>query len=197
MQQASAQHVLVIDASFGGMRLDDLDRYLCDMRAWVLQCCRTALASGQDSGRVGKLPGAMLEALAAACGCSGDPMRFLSYDDDDVPHRILARQLGLSRMGTAIMVLSAALRLWGDLAQLYQKLGFTGKAIVDERLLAALLGCDEAAVARELDPGAPLAVTGACKLGPGARGYAPVVVHGTVLRRLAGEKFLDARARQS
>jgi hypothetical protein len=194
MQQASAQHVLVIDASYSGMSLDDLDRYLCDMRAWVLQCCRTALASGQASGRVGKLPGAMLEALSAACGCTGNAARFLQYGED-APHVALARQMGLSKLGAAILVLSAALRLWGDIAQLYMKIGFTGKAIVEERLLAALLGCDQAAVARELD--GTLALTGACKLGPGPRPSAPVIVHGMVVRRLAGEKFLDARARLS
>ena len=196
MQQASAQHVLVIDATYGGMSLDDLDRYLCDMRAWVLQCCRTALASGQASGRVGKVPGAMLEALAAACGCTGDAVRFMRYGDD-VPHLALARQLGLSKMGTAIMVLSAAQQLWGDIAQLYMKIGFTGKAIIEERLLAALIGCDQAAVARELDAGSSLALTGVCKLGPGARPNSPVIVHAMVVRRLAGEKFLDARARLS
>ena len=196
MHQVSAQNVLVIDASVGGMRLDALDRYLSDMRAWVLQSCRTAFAAGSSCGRIGKLPGAMLEALVKACGSSGDAARFLRYGDD-VPHLALARQLGLSRMATVVMVLSAAQKLWGDIAQLYQKLGFTGKAVVEESLLAALIGCDQSTVERELDSGSPLAVTGACRFASSARPYAPVIVHPVVVRRLAGEKFLDARARLS
>jgi hypothetical protein len=192
MQQVSDQHVLVFDASFRGMRLDALDQYLSDMRAWVVQSCRTALAAGTACGRIGRLPGAMLDALVTACGSSGDAVRFMRYSGD-VPHVALARQLGLSAMATAIMVLSAAPRLWGDIAQLYAKIGFTGKAIVEERLLAALLGCDRAAVKRELDSRAPLAITHVCKIEAGARPDAPVIVHSTVVRRLAGEKFLDAR----
>ncbi|MBL9019198.1 MAG: hypothetical protein JNL83_33725 [Myxococcales bacterium] len=194
MQQVSAQNVLVLDASFGGMSLGALDRYLSDMRAWVLQSCRMALAAGTACGRIGTLPGALLEALVGACGASGDAARFVA-SGEDVPHRLLARQLGLSRLGSAIMVLAAAPRLWGDLAQLYSNIGFTGKAIVEEGLLAALLGCDRGAIERELDPGAPLTVTGVCRLGPGARPTAPVIVHAMVVRRLAGEKVHDARPR--
>ena len=50
---------------------------------------------------------------------------------------------------------------------------------------------------RELDAGAPLVVAGACRFASNARPNAPLIVHPLVVRRLAGEKFLDARARLS
>lgn len=189
----SRQDRLVISASVGGLSLQALDGYLADMRAWVLGNCRVALAAGTASGRIGEKPGAMLDALIAAGGtATGDLERFLRYDAK-APHVALARQCGYSGLATAVLVLSAAPILWGDFAQLYKMIGFTGRAIVEERLLAALLNKDHATIAAEIDPGAPLAVTGVCKLGPGTRPNAPLIVHPLVVRRLAGEKFYDAR----
>jgi hypothetical protein len=191
MQHHSRQNCLVFNATVGGLTLTALDRYLADMRAWVIGNCKVALAAGTASGRIGKLPGAMFDALVTASGARGSVDRFVRADAD-APHVALSRQLGLSPLATAIAVLSAAPKLWGDFAQVYMKIGFTGRAIVEERLLAALLNKDHATIAKELDPGAPLAITGVCKLGPGARPNAPVIVHPLVVRRLAGEKFFDA-----
>lgn len=189
----SRQDIIVIHASVGGLPLAALDRYLADMRAWVLANCQVALAAGTRSRRIDALPGALLDALIAAGGtASGDLARFLRYDAT-APHVAIARQFGLSGIATAILVLAAAPQLWGDFAQLYKKIGFTGRAIVEERLLAALLNKDRETIAAELDPGASLAVTGVCKLGPGTRPNAPLIVHPLVVRRLAGERFLDAR----
>jgi hypothetical protein len=185
MEQLSGQHVLVINATVGGLTLGALDRYLADMRAWVLAHCRVALESGTASGRIGKIPGAVMDALiAAGGGTTGDVARFLRYDAD-APHVALARQLGLSSTATAILVLSAAPQLWGDVAQLYAKIGFTNRAIAEARLLAALLNVDVATIMRELGHGTHLSLTGAWFCGK---------VHPLILRRLAGEKFLDARA---
>lgn len=176
----------------GGLPLQALDRYLADMRAWVLGNCRVALAAGTACGRIGTRPGAMLEALIAAGGtASGEIARFLRYDAT-APHVALARQFGLSGTATAMIVLAAAPQLWGDLAQLYKMIGFTGRAIVEERLLAALSDYDLARISAELDPGAPLVVTGVCRHGPGTRPNAPLVVHPIVVRRLAGARFYDA-----
>lgn len=187
----SRQDRIVITASVGGLTLAALDRYLADMRAWVLGNCRVALAAGTASGRIGEKPGAMLDALIAAGGtATGDLDRFLRYDAT-APHVALARQFGFSSTATALIVLAAAPQLWGDFAQLYKMIGFTGRAIVEERLLAALLDMDRATIAAEIDPGAPLAVTGVCKLGCGTRPNAPLIVHPLVVRRLAGEKFYD------
>jgi len=189
----SPQDQLVIKAAVGGLTLAALDQYLADMRAWVLGNCRVALAAGAASGRIGEKPGALLEALIAAGGtATGDLERFLRYDAE-APHMALARQFGFSGTATALVVLAAAPQLWGDLAQLYKMIGFTGRAIVEERLLAALLNMDHGVIAAEIDPGAPLAVTGVCKLGYGTRPSSPLVVHPLVVRRLAGEKFYDAR----
>lgn len=161
MQQLSGQHVLVINATVGGLTLGALDRYLADMRAWVLAHCRAALAAGTASGRIGKIPGALMDALiAAGGGATGDAARFLCYDAD-APHVALARQLGLSGAATAILVLSAAPQLWGDLAQLYSKIGVTSRPIAEARLLAALLNVDLATIMRELGHGSLLALTGA------------------------------------
>jgi hypothetical protein len=182
---------MVISARVGGLGLAALDEYLADMRAWVLGNCRVALAAGTASGRIGEKPGAMLDALIAAGGtATGDLERFLRYDAK-APHVALARQFGFSGPATALIVLAAAPQLWGDFAQLYKMIGFTGRAIVEERLLAALLNMDRATIAAEIDPGAPLAVTGVCKLGCGTRPNAPLIVHPLVVRRLAGEKFHD------
>lgn len=192
MQQHSRLDVLVINPTVKGLSLGALDRYLADMRAWVLGNCRVALTAGVASGRIDETPGAMLDALIAAGGtASGDVARFLRYDAT-APHVALARQLGLSGMATAIMVLAAAPSLWGDFAQLFLKIGFTGRAIVEERLLGALLDKDRASIASELEPGAPLVHTGVCQLGAGTRPNARVIVHPLVIRRLAGEKFFDA-----
>ncbi len=192
--QHSRHDVIVINASIGGLPLAALDQYLADMRAWVLGNCRVALAAGTASGRIDALPGALLDALIAAGGtASGDLSRFLRYDAQ-APHVALARQFGLSGVAIAIAVLAAAPQLWGDFAQLYKKIGFTGRAIVEERLVAALLNKDRQTISRELDQGATLMVTGVCKLGAGTRPNAPLVVHPLVVRRLAGERFLDARA---
>jgi len=189
--QHSRQDRIVIKAAVGGLSLAALDCYLADMRAWVLGNCRVALAAGTASGRIGEKPGAMLDALIAAGGtATGDLDRFLRYDAT-APHVALARQCGFSGVATAILVLSAAPQLWGDFAQLYKMIGFTGRAIVEERLLAALLNTDRATIAAEIDPGGPLAVTGVCKLGPGTRPNVPLIVHPLVVRRLAGEKFYD------
>jgi len=191
--QHSGQHVRVISTSIGGLSLAALDTYLADMRAWVLANCRIALAAGTGSGRIGEAPGAMLDALIAAGGtASGEVARFLRYDAK-APHVALSRQLGLSGLATAIAVLAAAPQLWGDFAQLYKMIGFTGRAIVEERLLAALLNKDRATIAAELEPSAPLSITGVCKLAAGTRPNAPVIVHPLIVRRLAGEKFYDAR----
>ncbi len=191
--QHSRQDVIVINASIGGLTLGALDQYLADMRAWVLGNCRVALAAGTASSRIGEAPGAMLDALIEAGGtATGDLDRFLRYDAK-APHVALARQCGFSGTAMAILVLAAAPQLWGDFAQLFKMIGFTGRAIVEERLLAALLNTDRATIAAEIDPGAPLAVTGVCKLGPGTRPNAPLIVHPLVVRRLAGEKFYDAR----
>lgn len=190
--QHSRQDRVVITAAVGGLPLQALDRYLADMRAWVLGNCRVALTGGAACGRIGRTPGAMLDALIAAGGtASGDVARFLRYEAT-APHVAIARQFGLSSTATAILVLAAAPQLWGDLAQLYKMIGFTGRAIVEERLLAALSNLDLAVIAAELDPGAPLAVTGACKHGPGTRPNAPLIVHPIIVRRLAGAKFYDA-----
>lgn len=187
----SRQDRIVGRATVGGLTLAALDQYLADMRAWVLGNCRVALAAGTASGRIGDKPGAVLDALIAAGGtASGELERFLRYDAK-APHVALARQCGLTGTATALIVLAAAPILWGDLAQLYKMIGFTGRAIVEERLLAALLDMDLAAIAAELDPGAPLAVTGVCKLACGARPNASLIVHPLVVRRLAGEKFYD------
>jgi hypothetical protein len=192
MQHHSRQDCLVFNATVSGLTLTALDRYLADMRAWVLANCRVALTAGTASGRIGKLPGAMLEALVSASGATSGSIERFTRACPDAPHVVLSRQLGLSNIATAITVLSAAPQLWGHFAQVFMKIGFTGRAIMEERLLAALLNTDHATIAKELDPGAPLAVTGVLKLGPGARPNAPVIVHPMVVRRLAGEKVFDA-----
>lgn len=180
-------------AAVGGFPLQALDRYLGDMRAWVIEGCRGALAAGTASGRFGPTPGALLDALVAAGGtASGEATRFF-HAAPGAPHVALARQFALSRTATALLVLAAAPQLWGDLARLYQMIGFTSRAIVEERLLAALANVASADVAAELAPGAPLVVTGACWFASGSRPTAPLVVHPLVVRRLAGEKFYDAR----
>src|SRR4051812_24575817 len=86
-----------------GLTLGALDRYLSDMRAWVLASCKTALAASHAQHRIGKLPGALLDALIAAGGrSSGEPARFMRYDAR-APHVAITRALKLSSIATGIL----------------------------------------------------------------------------------------------
>jgi hypothetical protein len=168
----------------------ELAEYLGDVRAWVSALLRTAAA--REAAALtprGERAAAALEAARAEERDATD--RLERWRGRGVPHVEVARELGLSPMATAVLLIAAAPQIWGEISRAYgaRALG-PARPIVDELLLAHLLEADDAAaramIARELDAGAPLVRTGAIEIGPGPRPYAALRVDPAIAHRRAG-----------
>ncbi|HEX7839021.1 MAG TPA: ATP-binding protein, partial [Kofleriaceae bacterium] len=182
---------------------EKLEAYLADARAWVVSLCRTALATGYDTGRLGGAEPMGLDAvLGDQHGRATDALgraqkleesateRFSRWNRRGAPHIELARELRLSPLAISLLLLSAAPQIWGELARAYSLCtADRARPLVDELLLAHLLKADiqaRAAIGRELDPDAPLVDSGAVALARGLRPYAGLSVHPAIARRLIG-----------
>lgn len=168
----------------------ELAEYLGDMRAWVSAlCCTAAAREAAELTPRGERAAAALEAARAAERDATD--RLERWRGRGVPHVEIARELGLSPMATAVLMIAAAPQIWGEISRAYgARVAGPARPLVDELLLAHLLEADDAAaremIARELDAGAPLVRTGAVEVGPGPRPYAALRVHPMIAQRLAG-----------
>jgi len=161
----------------------DLADFLDDARAWVTAVCHTALAIAEAS----------TDEVVRARALERDAFDgFARWHQTSAPHVELAVELGLSASASVLLVLSAAPRIWGELAVLYaQVAGDRERGVVDESLLATLVEADavtRVTIARELDPDAPLIRSGAIELTRGIRPHAALTVHPRIVRRLAGDR---------
>ena len=84
-----------------------------------------------------------------------------------------------ARDAIAILLVAAAPRLWGSLAHVYAAV--TGRVVIDEHVLARLLG-DRSAVVRELARTAPLVAFGLINIRP----TGAIVASAEAVGRLAG-----------
>jgi MoxR-like ATPase len=104
------------------------------------------------------------------------------------PLEALARDFGLSPLAGVLLFAIAAPRLRGELARVYGILANDpGRPLVDEHLLATLIGEDPRAVARELDADRPLRKHGLVQMGAGTRPFAALTVEPLVARYLADQ----------
>ncbi|HSS01403.1 MAG TPA: ATP-binding protein [Kofleriaceae bacterium] len=102
------------------------------------------------------------------------------------PLEMLTRDFGLSQLASLMLFATAAPRLRGEFARVYGILtNDPGRPLVDEHLLALLLGEAPQRVASELDADRPLRRHGLIQLGAGTRPFAPLVVEPLVVRTLA------------
>jgi hypothetical protein len=100
----------------------------------------------------------------------------------------LARDFGLSPLAAILLFAIAAPRLRGELARVYGILANDpGRPLVDEHLLAVLIGDDPRAVSRELDADRPLRRNGLVHMGAGTRPFAALTVEPLVVRYLADQ----------
>ena len=172
------------------------------------------MAAGWDSGRLafaeaGSLPfehevdalsaragGRASERLQAAAVRAQALEAAAPLGDELSPLDTLAREHGLSRVATDILLVVAAPAIWGELARLYAIVANDAeRPTCDEWLVAVLLGAGRAGrreVAAELEPSAPLVRSGLLQVGPGRSPFAALAVHPLVIRRLYGERFLGA-----
>jgi hypothetical protein len=104
------------------------------------------------------------------------------------PLEALARDFGLSPLAGVLLFAIAAPRLRGELARVYGILANDpGRPLVDEHLLATLIGEDPRAVSRELDADRPLRKHGLVQMGAGTRPFAALTVEPLVTRYLADQ----------
>ena len=104
------------------------------------------------------------------------------------PLEALIRDFGLSPLAGILLFATAAPRLRGELARVYGILANDpGRPLVDEHLLANLIGDDPRAVSRELDADRPLRLHGLIHLGAGTRPFAALTVEPLVIRYLADQ----------
>src|SRR6185295_3699755 len=90
------------------------------------------------------------------------------------------------QLASLMLFAIAAPRLRGEFARVYGILANDpGRPLVDEHLLALLLGEAPQRVASELDADRPLRRHGLVQLGAGTRPFAPLVVEPLVVRYLA------------
>ncbi|HEY5946368.1 MAG TPA: ATP-binding protein, partial [Kofleriaceae bacterium] len=100
----------------------------------------------------------------------------------------LIRDFGLSPLAGILLFAIAAPRLRGELARVYGILANDpGRPLVDEHLLAVLIGDDPRVVSRELDADRPLRRHGLVHLGAGTRPFAALTVEPLVVRHLADQ----------
>jgi hypothetical protein len=100
----------------------------------------------------------------------------------------LARDFGLSPLASILLFAIAAPRLRAELARVYGILANDpGRPLVDEHLLALLIGDDPHVVSSELDADRPLRRHGLVQLGAGSRPFAALTVEPLVVRYLAGQ----------
>jgi hypothetical protein len=100
----------------------------------------------------------------------------------------LVRDFGLSPLAGMLLFAIAAPRLRGELARVYGILANDpGRPLVDEHLLAILIGDDPRAVSRELDADRPLRRHGLVHVGAGSRPFAALTVEPLVVRYLADQ----------
>jgi hypothetical protein len=102
------------------------------------------------------------------------------------PLETLTRDFGLSQLASLMLFAIAAPRLRGEFARVYGILANDpGRPLVDEHLLALLLGEAPQRVASELDADRPLRRHGLVQLGAGTRPFATLIVEPLVVRYLA------------
>jgi hypothetical protein len=102
------------------------------------------------------------------------------------PLETLVRDFDLSPLGGMLLFAIAAPRLRGELARVYGILANDpGRPLVDEHLLAQLVGDDPRVIARELDADRPLRLHGLVQMGAGTRPFASLTVEPLVVRYLA------------
>ncbi|MEO7091748.1 MAG: hypothetical protein ABI175_00770, partial [Polyangiales bacterium] len=110
------------------------------------------------------------------------------------PLEALTRDFGLSPLASILLFAIAAPRLRGELARVYGILANDpGRPLVDEHLLAVLVGEDPQQVSNELDADRPLRKHGLVHLGAGTRPFASLTVEPLVVRYLA-DLDLDGEA---
>lgn len=166
VMQPTRRDVLILDTRTAPLPRAMLDTYLDDLRSWVSELCR---AAGN---------GPALSLVDALHGPSSAPGAFSRWDVIG-PHAQLRREYGLSRDALAILLIAAAPRLWGSLAHVYTAV--TGRVVIDEHVLATLLG-DRTAVVRELARSAPLVAFGLVTIRP----TGAIVASAEAVGRLAG-----------
>ena len=104
------------------------------------------------------------------------------------PLEALARDFELSPLASLMLFAIAAPRLRGEFARIYGILANDpGRPLVDEHLLALLIGDDPLVVSGELDADQPLRKHGLVQLGAGSRPFAALTVEPLVARYLASQ----------
>ena len=104
------------------------------------------------------------------------------------PLEALTRDFGLSPLASLLMFAIAAPRLRGEFARVYGILANDpGRPLIDEHLLALLIGEDPQLVSRELDADRPLRTHGLVHLGAGTRPFAALTIEPLVVRHLASQ----------
>ena len=107
-------------------------------------------------------------------------------DGRATPLEALTRDFGLSPLASILLFAIAAPRLRGELARVYGILANDpGRPLVDEHLLAVLIGEDPQKVSNELDADRPLRTHGLVHLGAGTRPFSSLTVEPLVVRYLA------------
>ena len=107
-------------------------------------------------------------------------------DGRATPLEALTRDFGLSPLASILLFAIAAPRLRGELARVYGILANDpGRPLVDEHLLALLIGEDPLKVSSELDADRPLRKHGLVHMGAGTRPFASLTVEPLVVRYLA------------
>ncbi len=120
----------------------------------------------------------------------------LAREGRATPLEILVRDFELSPLAGILLFAIAAPRLRGELARVYGILANDpGRPLVDEHLLAVLIGDDPRVVSRELDADRPLRRHGLVHMGAGTRPFAALTVDPLVVRYLA-DQDLDGEAEE-
>jgi hypothetical protein len=113
---------------------------------------------------------------------------YAARDGRAAPLEALARDFGLSPLASILLFAIAAPRLRAELARVYGILANDpGRPLVDEHLLALLVGENPHVVSSELDANRPLRRHGLVQLGAGTRPFAALTVEPLVVRYLAGQ----------
>jgi hypothetical protein len=187
---------------------EDLDRYLADAFELVAALCGRAIARSWDTGRLGgggEFPYSD-EVAAILDGTGGRaPQRvassearekaawagFRRWNREGAPHVELAVEIGLSALGSAMLLVIAAPTLWGELARAYGVLANDrARPLCDELLVGQLLGASPRVrreLARELEDDAPLIRHGLVIRGPGRRPFAELAASEAAIARLGGD----------